>query len=341
MKKIIGLTYDLKQDWTPDAGDPPDANAEHDSSATVDSITQAFESAGHTVRKIGNIFNLLKTIDQLNVDIVFNIAEGRFGRNRESQVPVLLETKRIPFVGSDGLALGITLDKVMAKRVFIAEGIPTPKFFEARNCENLKKQNRIGFPLIVKPSCEGTSKGLTENAKVHDFKGLKRQVELVTTQYKQPALVEEFIRGSEYTVAVLGNEHPQAMPVVQINIDGKKDLGDVFFTSDRVSLRKDTVEYICPAQISKKLSSQMQELAVRAFKALGCYDFARIDFRVDKKGKPFMLEVNPLPSLSQEDAFFFIAQARGITYNDIVNEILGFGLSRHGLTNGKYKEAKR
>ena len=339
MKKIIGLTYDLKENWKLNPGDPEDLNAEHDSGPTVDEIARAFEKDGHVVKRIGNAENLLRNIPDLGVDVVFNIAEGRFGRNRESQIPLLLEMHGIPFVGADALTLGVTLDKIIAKKCFIADGIPTPRYFEAFSTDNLKTLNTIGFPLMVKPRFEGTSKGLTENSRVTDFEGLKYQVGLINKKYRQSALVEEFIRGSEYTVGVIGNGHAEAMPVVQVNIDGKHKLGDVFFTSVRVTKQKDTVDYVCPAQIPEQLSRTMRELAIKAYKSVDCRDFGRVDFRVDEKGSPYVLEINPLPSLSTEDAFFFIAKAIGINYEEIINKILNAGLARLGLSNGKMSEA--
>ena len=128
--RTIGLTYDLKTDYQFKDNDPPDANAEFDHPSTVDVITAAIESRGFKVKRIGNVTRLLEQIDSLGVDMVFNISEGMYGRNRESQVPILLEMHNIPYVGSDALTLGLTLDKIMAKKVFIADGVPTPAYFE-------------------------------------------------------------------------------------------------------------------------------------------------------------------------------------------------------------------
>ena len=128
--KTVGLTYDLKTDYNFKAGDPPDANAEFDHPLTIGVIAQAIEKCGFKVKKIGNAASLSEKLNSLGVDIVFNISEGVSGRNRESQVPMLLEMAGVPFVGSDGLTLGLTLDKVMAKKIFIADHIPTPRSFE-------------------------------------------------------------------------------------------------------------------------------------------------------------------------------------------------------------------
>jgi len=130
--KTVGLTYDLRTDYEFKEGDPPDANAEFDHPSTIGVIAEAIESQGVKVKKLGNVDDILEKIDHLGVDIVFNISEGISGRNRESQVPILLEMKGIPFVGSDALTLGLTLDKIIAKKIFIAEGIPTPGFLKSR-----------------------------------------------------------------------------------------------------------------------------------------------------------------------------------------------------------------
>lgn len=336
MGKIVGLTYDLKTDRTASPEDPVDINAELDSMETVEVIGRAFESGGHQVKKIGNVRNLLAQIKDLDVDIVFNICEGYFGRNRESEVPQILEMYGIPFVGADALTLGLTLDKVMAKKCFIADGVPTAPYFVAHSTENLKKLNRIGYPLIVKPRFEGTSKGLTEASRVKNLAELTAQVELITKKYRQPALVEKFISGTEFTVPIIGNNPPEAMPIVQIAIDEKTDLGDMFYTYDRV-VREQTVRYACPAKISKALTKKLQETAVRAYQSVDCRDFGRVDFRVDAKGQPYVLEINPLPSLALKDAFNIFPQTMGSTYNQILNRILDYALERYGLKKSAHQ----
>lgn len=327
--KTVGLTYDLKTDYKFKKDDPLDANAEFDHPDTVEVIAKAIAANGFKVKKIGNAANLLEKIDNLGVDIVFNISEGLTGRNRESQVPVLLEMAGVPFVGSDALTLGLTLDKVMAKKIFIAENIPTPRFFEASSCEALVNTDHCKFPLIVKPRFEGSSKGLSESSRVENFDGLRQQVEYITKTYKQPALIEEFISGQEFTVAIVGNDDPEVMPVVQIKIDGKLKLNDKFYTFARIT--SDRLEYICPAKISQELKKKLNELALKVYRSVDCRDFGRVDFRVDNSGSPFCLEINPLPSLSTEDVFMLIAKNIGITYEEMIGKILNSALKRHGL----------
>jgi len=331
MGKMVGITYDLKSDWLGSQDDPIDAAAELDGQKTIECLKTALESAGHKVILIGGARQLISRLARgdLKVDIVLNISEGFKGRNRESQVPAILELYNVPFVGADALTLGVTLDKVIAKKCFIAEGIPTARYFKATLDDDLFDLNTIGFPLFVKTLHEGTSKGITQASRVENFNQLKAQVEHINRNYKQPALVEEFIKGTEFTVGVIGNNPPQAMPVVQYAIAGQTRLGNEFYSYNHVVER--SVEYICPARIDEKLALCLQDLAVRAYKAVDCRDFGRVDFRVDESGNPYVLEINPLPNLSPDDVFVLFARVKGMSYNQIINKIMDEALARLGL----------
>jgi D-alanine-D-alanine ligase len=325
----VGLTYDLKTDYLPKAGDPPDANAEFDHPDTIKVIAQAIESNGFSVKKIGNVSSLMGNFDKLNVDIVFNISEGLIGRNRESQVPMLLEMAGVPFVGADALSLGISLDKLMAKKIFMAEGIPTPKCMVVETIAELRRLDHVKFPLFVKPRFEGSSKGLSEASRVENKEDLKKQVEHIVNTYKQPALIEEFIRGEEFTVAIVGNDPPEALPIVQIKIDGELKLNDKFYTFGHI--KDDALEYVCPAPITKALEKKIVDLALKTYRAIECRDFGRVDIRVDEKGNPYVLEINPLPSLSTADVFMVIAKVLGISYEAMIGKILKAAIQRHQL----------
>ncbi len=340
MGRIIGLTFDLKNDWQGEQDDPIDAAADLDGHRTIECLKAAFESAGHKIVLIGGARPLIDRIarNDLKVDIVFNISEGFKGRNRESQVPVILDLYNVPFVGADALTLGVTLDKVLAKKCFIADGIPTARYFKATLEDNLFTLNTIGFPLFVKTLHEGTSKGITQNSRVENFQQLKEQVEHICLKYKQPALVEEFIKGTEFTVGVIGNNPPVAMPVVQYAIGGKTTLGNEFYSYRHVAEK--LVEHICPAPIDEKLAMRLQDLAVRAYRSVDCRDFGRVDFRVDEAGNPYVLEINPLPNLSPDDVFVLFGKVKGETYNQIINKIMDQALVRLGLeeTEGSIKK---
>lgn len=324
----VGLTYNVKSEFVLKPDDPPDLNAEFDHEETVQHIEKALKDAGHEVVHIGHARRLLERMNRLKVDIVFNIAEGYEGRNRESQVPILLEMMRIPYVGADGLTLGLTLDKVLTKKVLIAEGIPTPRYVEVSDPERLWQVD-LTFPLIVKLRYEGSSKGLSDRSLVNTPEELRAQIHWLSETYHRPSIfIEEFIEGEEFTVAIIGNEAPEVYPVCQITLDGQTDLGRKFFTFAYLRAGSD---YVCPAPIAVPLARRMQDLALRTYQAVDCRDFGRVDFRVDRRGSPYVLEINPLPSLSTEDVFHFIAKTRGMTHSQIVSRILDAALERTGL----------
>jgi len=330
MNKTIGLTYDIKEDYQVKEVEPRDNYAEFDPKIVIDIIAKSLEEVGYEVIRIGSANNLFEKINNLSVDMVFNLAEGLIGRNRESQVPILLEMKGIPYVGSDALTLSLTLDKIMAKKIFISEGIPTPRFVEFKTTKSIEdNMDHLRFPLMVKPRNEGSSKGLDEGSRVANMKELKKRVSFVINTYNQPALVEEFIRGTEFTVGIIGNEKPEALPIVQVQIEGKLDLQDMFYTFARIA--SDKLKYVCPPKISKSLYKKIADCALKAYQAVECKDFGRVDFRVDSKGNPYVLEVNPLPSLSIEDIFMTTAKEMGITFPQMLDKIIITALKRHGL----------
>jgi len=330
MSLRIGMTYNLKGEYEPRPGDPPDLNAEFDHPETVGHLERAFRDDGHDVVRIGNGHALLARAATLKdeVDIVFNIAEGDTGRNREAQVPILLELLGIPFIGADGLTLALTLDKVLTKKVLLAEGIPTPRFAVVHDPVQLWSLD-LTYPLITKMRHEGSSKGLTERSLVDSPRELEPQITRLMEAYPgSEVFVEEFIEGQEFTVAIIGNEPPEVFPVVQITLDGLKDVGRKFYTFSKIH---NGADYLCPADIPETLAQEMQALALRTYRAVECRDFGRVDFRVDREGRPFVLEMNPLPSLSPEDVFTSVARKQRWSYAQVINRILETGCVRARL----------
>ena len=328
MRYRVGLTYNVKTEYTFQPGDPPDANAEFDHPDTIGVIEDAIKAGGHDVVRIGNARQLLERIDLVkSTQIVFNIAEGDEGRNRESQVPILLEMLRVPYVGADGLTQGMTLDKIMTKKILMAEGIPTPRFAELRDPQDVWRID-LTYPLIAKPRYEGSSKGMRKTSLVNNAEELERQARWLIETYHQPALVEEFIEGQEFTVAIIGNDPPEAQPITQIQLEGKLDLGRLFYTFEHI---RSGADYVCPAPISNELRQQLETVALKTYTAVDCVDFGRVDVRVDRSGRLYVLEINPLPSLSTEDVFMYVAKAQGLSYNQIINRVLDAALVRYGL----------
>ena len=334
MKKLkIGFTYDAKADYKLLPGDLPDKYAEFDFEETLSEIENVLKSSGHNVERIGNASALLQKIAQgKRWDLVFNIAEGLRGRNRESQVPTILELFGIPYSGSDALTMGITLDKAVAKIMVSHAGVLTPEFLEIEKLPQLaenEKNFKLKYPVLVKPSEEGTSKGISPESACRNFDEVEKITQHIIYEYNQPAIIEEFIAGSEFTVAVIENDPPFVLPPVQIAIKGNTDLGEDFYTHQRVE--NDDVKYICPAEISRILEKKLKNLALSSYKALGIKDFGRIDIRVDEKGTPYFLECNPLPNLGTIDVFLPIAKAVGLTYDQLILRILHSALERNNL----------
>ncbi|MDD5292258.1 MAG: ATP-grasp domain-containing protein [Candidatus Omnitrophica bacterium] len=330
MPKTIGFTYDVAAD-SPTEGKPfSDVHAEFDSQSTIDFVKAAIETAGYKVILIGNLNNLLKMLPDLKVDIIFNLCEGLGSRNREAQVPVILETFGIPYVGSDGLTMSLTLDKIMAKKIFASEKIPTPRYIGIDSLDDLINLDHMNFPMIVKLRHEGTSKGLSKKSVVYNHKELENQAKNLFSIYgTQPLLIEELIAGMEFTVPLIGNDPVEALPSVQVAIKNNVDLKDTIYTFDLVY--DPGVEYICPSRIDKELEDKLRDLAVRTYKAVDCRDFGRVDFRVDHNNNPYVLEINPLPSLSPEDAFNLSPQAAGYDYNKAISKIIDAAFKRYGI----------
>jgi len=324
----VGLTYNVKSEYVFKPGDPADANAEFDHDETIRLIEDAIRAGGHQTVRIGGARRLLERLDLLKeLDIVFNIAEGYEGRNRESQVPILLEMHHVPFVGADGLTLGITLDKIITKKLLLAEGIPTPRFVEVTDPDQSWHVD-LTYPLIVKPRYEGSSKGVNRTSLVHTAQELARQTKWLLDTYREPALVEEFIEGREFTVPIIGNDSPEVQPIVQIALDGKLELGRRFYTFEDIPHGAD---YVCPAPIEEELWRKIETVALKTYQVVECRDFGRVDIRVDRAGEPYVLEINPLPCLSVEDVFMNVAKCHGLRYEDVIRWILEVALKRCGL----------
>ncbi len=326
----IGLTFDLKPANRQTCKPVNDYFAEHDTEETISLIQGALEKGGHEVIRIGSAKALLKKLRALNCDIVFNIAEGVSGRNREAEVPAILEAFGTPYVGSDALTLSVSLDKIISKKIFAYHDIPTPPYFECANKKDIIVPKGFSFPLIVKPRYEGSAKGIEPDSKVNDFKAFRKKVKRIIEDYRQPALVEEFISGWEFTVGIIGNE---VLPVVQRHVESRTNLSSHIF--EKTGVDKDKLRYKEFLEIEAELESQIKDYALTAFRGLDCRDFTRLDFRVSerlssrKKLKIYLLEINPLPSLEKDDYFAMVAELSGISYDEMVNRILDAAVKRY------------
>ena len=357
----VGVTYNIKKQRTedrgqkPEEGRPPDFFAEWDDEDTIEAI-QAALSKRHDVVMIEANEDAYVKLRNKRPDIVFNIAEGLWGQGRESQIPAMLDMLRIPYTGSGPLTLAICLDKARAKEILSYYGIPTPRFsiYDLR-ITNLKTDNRqssianrksLSFPLIVKPLYEGSSKGIRNNSVVNNEAELQNRVEWLIKEYKQPAIVEEFLDGREFTVAMIGNGSAlMALPIVEINYSSLP-AGVTPIYSYEAKWIWDTPDnpleiFKCPADIDSRLKKDIETICINAFNTLDIKDWCRIDIRLDSHGKPYILELNPLPGIlpdpKSNSCFPKAARAAGMDYDELINTVLDATCKRYGIQYGAKK----
>ena len=340
----VALLYNLRDHAPLDAGAPGDALAEYDCIETVQALEDALQAGGHEVIPLEADETLIDTIRQASPDICFNIAEGHRGEAREAQVPALLEMLGIPYTGSKILAHALSLDKAAAKRIWRDCGLLTAPFqVFRRGDEPLDPQ--LAFPLFVKPVGEGSGMGINGGSVVEDETALREQVRWVVRTYRQPALVETFLSGREFTVGLLGNrimpgEYPPELydergfhlfPVLEIDVSPLEEAAGLYNSYAKTEKPLD-VHYLCPAPIDDALVAELQQLAVAAFEAIGALDVARVDFRLGSDDRPYLLEINTLPGLNPTYSDIVIAaRAEGMSYTDLINEILNLAVDRYGL----------
>ncbi len=322
----VGLTYNLKR-IIPLDSDGDDSEAEYDSPTTVEAIGNAIESFGHDVVFLEATPELPAIIGASSIDFAFNIAEGIQGRSRESQVPAILELLDIPYIGSDPATMSIALDKALCKKILTQAGIPNPKFFVMRT-GNERIPKEMSFPLLVKPVAEGSSKGVMAKSAVEDENQLREVAGELIRQYKQSVLVEEFLVGREFTVGLLGDYRPKVLPPMEI-IFNNPEVKRPVYSFDHKQKESPEIRYQVPAQLDAKLLREIEKVARGAFNALGCRDVARVDIRLDNKGKPYFIECNPLPGLTPEwSDLCLIAKAAGMDYRTLIGEIMAPSIRR-------------
>ncbi|MCK9572106.1 MAG: ATP-grasp domain-containing protein [Candidatus Omnitrophica bacterium] len=321
----VAITYNLKKK---DTTKPADYFSECDSLDTINNITNALKSKGHCVEAIDVEYpRLFSYFSKHRVDMVFNIAEGKVGKFRESEVPAVLDYLKIPYTGSDTFSLALALNKALTKKILKAEGIPTPNF-QLFVKGNEKLNPELKFPLIVKPNCEGSAKGINKNNVVHNKEELFLRVKEIIGQYSQEALVEEFIEGKELTVGILENGKTRVLPILEIDFANCQKSGEYFY-SWRMKEFQGNKEmglepsFFCPARLDKEIEKKVIDVALRTHRALGCLDISRTDIRLDKFNVPYVLEINPLPGLDPKESNFpIMAYAAGMKYEDLIEAII-------------------
>ena len=335
----IGLTYNVKGGAASGTSNAPglaaDAEEEFDSQETIDSIADAIRSLGHEVELLGDGEPLLrKLLDGPRPQLVVNIAEGTgSGRCREARVPAVLEMLGIPYTGSDPLTLAATLDKDCAKRLVQAAGVATPAWalIERGDLQSAQDQlARLPWPAFVKPAYEGSSKGVLAHSLVQNRQQLAASVEAQYKAYRQPILVEEFIDGDELTVGIVGDRPQRALGIMRVLPQQQQSAPFVYSLEVKRDWER-LVRYESPAQLSPADTAAVERAALAAWRALGCRDVSRFDFRL-REGTPYFLEVNPLPGLSPKTGdLVFLARGYGVEYSELVSRILDSAIQRTGI----------
>ncbi len=327
----IALTYNLKEK---DATKPPDYFSEFDSEETVSAIAGALRKHGHSVAQVNvGKEDLFSYFQRTRVDMVFNIAEGTHGRFRESEIPAILDYLDIPYTGSNTFALALALNKAFTKKLLKAENIPTPRF-QLFLRGNEKLDPTLRFPLIVKPNCEGSAKGITRSCVVQSPDGLRSKINELLAQYHQEVLVEEFIDGKELTVGILENGKATVLPILEIDFATASKSGEFFYSwhmkEYQGNAEMGTIPtFYCPARLDKKTEELIKDVALRTHRAVGCYDISRTDIRLSADNIPYVLEINPLPGLSPRDSNFpMMVYAAGMSYDEMIESILLSALKR-------------
>ena len=329
----VALAYDTPLPVNAGNGRPEDMGAEYEDATAIEGLMASIAANGHEVVELVLDQHFAERVTALRPDLVFNIAEGVRGPTRESIVPAWLDHMGVPYTGSDGLTLALTLDKALTKSVVGKRGIVTPAFRRIRRIDEIEGID-LGFPLFVKPNAEGSSMGIRRTSKVATRQELERQVEWVLDTYEEDCLVERFAPGPEYCVGILGNDPPELLPIVEV-----RSPGDFYSYEDKRRHRK---ELVCPAVMPDGLADGMRRMGLEVYRALRCRDFARMDFKVDAAGRPSFLEINPLPGLAAEyGVYTHQARAAGIDHAGLIGRIIGCAMERASVRPGCYAKKER
>ena len=297
---------------------------------TVRRVVDALESSGHDVAVLDGDVTLLGELGRfLGADpgydepdgLVFNMAYGIQGDCRYTHVPAMLEMAGVPYTGSDPLGHAVSLDKAVAKELMLQAGIPTPPHVVMAGAG--EPFRGLAFPLVVKPRHESTSYGLRL---VTDREELDRAVARIGARYRQSALVEAYVEGREVCVGLLGNDPPEVLPPVELDFSARETR--VVTVEDKFHRREDEPARICPAPLERRLATRVREIALATFRACRCRDYARVDIRVDRAGRPWVLEVNSMASLGAGGSYVLAASEAGYGFEELVARIVEVAVER-------------
>jgi D-alanine-D-alanine ligase len=338
----VGFTFNMKRGEPEEAQEPPgsigtDSQAEWDTPETIAAVGNALAER-HEVIPIDAGGDAYETLQKTRPDIVFNIAEGHSGPCREGYIPSILEHLRIPYTASDPLTLNICLDKARTKEILAYYGLPTSRFRVIR--EKSFSSNSLHYPLMVKPLCEGSSIGIRNDSLVRNRQEMRERVLWLLNSYEEPALVEEFLPGREFTVAIIGNNgDARVLPIVEILFDSLPEGVNPIYSYEAKWIWDQSTNplkiFECPARLSAELQSDIESACLRAYGVLRCRDWCRIDVRLDAAGRPHILELNPLPGIlprpEDNSCFPKAARAAGMGYSQLINTVLDIACKRYRL----------
>jgi D-alanine-D-alanine ligase len=334
----IALTYNLKPaNPVGEYAAPDDTYAEWDEADTIAAVRDAL-ACEHEVILLEDEAEIESRLLTAQPDMVFNLAEGLGGPWREARLPALLERHGIPFTGSSSQTLRLCLDKAATKRALRRYSLPTPAFSVMHDPQQDCELDQ--FPLIVKPLHEGSSKGIWADSVVSTRAALQGQVQRVVETYAQPALVETFLPGREFTVALLGNgAQVTVLPLVEICFAALRPSSVPVYSYEAKWLWDAPDHpldiFTCPAEIGPELTATIAEMSRQAFHVLKCRDWCRIDIRLDATDQPAILEMNPLPGIlphaESHSCFPHAAVAAGIAYPNLIRHVLDLACQRYGL----------
>jgi D-alanine-D-alanine ligase len=325
MKMTIGLTFDLRSEYVALGYTNEEQIAEFDREETVEGIERTLQDIGYITDRIGHAKQLVTRLAKGDRwDLVFNIAEGLYGFGREALIPALLDTYQIPYTFSDPLALSLTLHKAMTKHVIRDLGIPTPDFVLVEERSDIEKVN-LPFPLFAKPVAEGTGKGITEASKLTTQEELYKVCQILLEKHNQPVLIEQFLPGKEFTIGVLGTGK-SARVIGPMEVIFKSDAErDVYSFHNKENYER-LVEY---SFITGEIAQKAKELALAAWRGLGCRDAGRMDLREDDHGILNFIEVNPLAGIRPIHAdLCILCNFEGISYRELIETIVNSAMKR-------------
>ncbi|HTK48512.1 MAG TPA: hypothetical protein VL328_11120 [Gemmatimonadaceae bacterium] len=320
---------------------PDDEYAEWDAPETIDAVARALARHGDVIRLEARD-DFPARLRAERPDIVFNIAEGLRGPNREAHVPAICEFYGVPYSGSDPFTLALCLDKARTKEILRANDVPTADWALVRSAADLARvpARAWEFPLFAKPVHEGSSKGITERNLATSPQALEAIVAELLERYDQPVLVERFLPGAEFTCGVLGNgARARVLPIVGMNFDSLP-AGALPIYGFEAKWLWDRPEnpleiFSCPARVSTALRAEIEDVVLRAYDVLGCRDWSRVDVRLDAAGRANVVEVNPLPGILPDPAdnscLPKAARAAGLDYDALIGACLEAAAARQGV----------